>query len=465
MPPDAGLPDPDGLGHARSPGAQARRDPERGSAEATVAEPVLPWTPPETFDEFRLERVLGRGGMGVVYLAHDTSLDRRVAVKFIASPRPDPWVRAYFETEALRSPGCSIRTSSRSFGSVRWGDTRISFLRVRRGSEPRGAALPVPWRRVLTLGVGLARGLAAAHRQGVLHRDLKPSNALVTEGGEVKLLDFGLAERFEPGEASPSSRAHSVVGTRPYLAPELLEGNPATPRSDLYALGLVLQELCTGEMPRGPTRERGTRGPRTVGGVEIDPDFDAIISRCLAPDPIERFASAGALCEALERLDRLSAPAPLVADNPYRGLAPFEAEHRSLFFGRDADIHAVLERLRHQSIVLVAGDSGSGKSSLCRAGVLPRLDAATLGGALEWKTAVLWPGRRPLETLAAALAPVLDRPETDLFSALVDSPVGSGGRCARRTRRDGAWSSSSISWRSCSPSPNRPGRVLRPLSR
>ena len=119
--------------------------------------------------------------MGVVYLAQDTTLDRHVAVKFIAAHQPEPRVREYFETEAraiarLQHP--NVVTVFR-VGEVD-GHPYIVSEYVD-GQSLAELALPVPWRRVLTLGVGLARGLAAAHRQGVLHRDLKPSNALVTE--------------------------------------------------------------------------------------------------------------------------------------------------------------------------------------------------------------------------------------------------------------------------------------------
>ncbi|WNG23778.1 protein kinase [Cystobacter fuscus] len=390
-----------------------------------VEEPGLSWTPPEVFDEFRLERVLGKGGMGIVYLAHDTSLDRRVAVKFIASSQPEPWVRAYFETEARAIARLQHPNVVNVFrvGEVNGHPYIVSEYVV--GQSLAELPLPVPWRRVLALGVGLARGLAAAHRQGVLHRDIKPSNVLLTGEGEVKLLDFGLAESFEPGVAAPSSLTSQLAGTRPYMAPELLKRAPATPRSDLYALGVVLHELCTGELP-----------PRVGSGAEVDPDFAAIIARCLAHEPLERFASAEALCEALERLEWLSAPAPLAASNPYRGLAPFEAEHRALFFGRDADIHAVLERLRHRPLVLVAGDSGAGKSSLCRAGVLPRMEAAPRDGIRELTTVTLWPGHRPLEALAAALAPVLGLREEALFTVLAETPAWLG-RALREAHQDG----------------------------
>lgn len=384
------------------------------------------WTPPEVFDEFRLERMIGRGGMGVVYLAHDTTLGRSVAVKFIASSQPEPWVRAYFDTEAraiarLQHP--NVVTVFR-VGRVNGHPYIVSEYVV--GQSLAELQLPVPWRRVLALGVGLARGLAAAHRQGVLHRDLKPSNALVTPDGEVKLLDFGLAERFEPGEDAPPSRPSLFAGTLPYLAPELWDRAPATPRSDIYSLGVVLHELCTGELPRGPRASREDESPRAGAGQGMDPDFAAIIARCLAADPRERFASAEALCEALERLARLTAHTPLLEGNPYRGLEPFEAEHRALFFGRDADIRAVLERFHHQPLVLVAGDSGAGKSSLCRAGVLPRVAAGVLDERREWLTLTLWPGHRPLEALAAALAPVLGKRETECVHAFAQTPCWLG---------------------------------------
>ncbi len=380
-----------------------------------------PWTPPDAFDEFRLERLIGRGGMGVVYLAHDTSLDRPVAVKFIADSHPKPWVRAYFEKEARIIARLQHPNIVRVFrvGEVDGRPYIVSeYITGRSLAE---LPLPIPWRQALGLGVGLARGLAAAHRQGVLHRDLKPSNALVTEAGEVKLLDFGLAERLEPEPASPPHGKALIAGTLPYMSPELFHGAPATPQSDLHALGLVLYELCTGALPhREASHAASSREPL------MDPDFAAIIQRCIAIEPRERFASAEALRDALERLERISAPAPLAAGNPYRGLEPFEAEHRALFFGRDADIRAVLERLRRQPLVLVAGDSGVGKSSLCRAGVLPRVAAGALGEGREVSTVMLWPGRRPLEALAAALAPALGQPEAQLVTALADTPAWLG---------------------------------------
>jgi formylglycine-generating enzyme required for sulfatase activity len=370
--------------------------------------------------------------MGVVYLAHDTELERPVAVKFIADSNPKPWVLEYFEGEARSISRLQHPNVVRVYRTGKVDGHPYIVSEYITGRRLADLPLPVPWRQALVLGLGLARGLAAAHRQGVLHRDIKPSNALVTEEGEVKLLDFGLAEHFEQEPTSlPSGKRH-IVGTLPYIAPEVLSDAQATPQSDIYALGLVLYELCTGVLPgqeaRAATPAPAPAGTPTPAGRTpvVDPDFAAIIQRCLAINPRERFASADALCEALERLERRIAPAPLDDSNPYRGLAPFDAEHRALFFGRDADVHAVLERLRHQPLVLVAGDSGAGKSSLCRAGVLPRVAASVLDESREMTTVTLWPGRRPLEALAAALAPFLGRKEEELVTLLADTPAWLG---------------------------------------
>jgi len=380
------------------------------------------WEPPSAVDDFRLVRRLGHGGMGVVYLARDTTLEREVAIKFIAEARPEPRTKEYFESEArllarLHHP--NVVTVFR-VGQTE-GHPYIASEYVVGNTLARLPA-PLPWPRVLALSLGLARGLAAAHRQGVLHRDIKPSNAIETIDGGVKLLDFGLAQRAEQAAQVTGPGARTVVGTPPYIAPELYAGSPATPRSDLYALGLVLHELSTGWLPRDAPADSASGSPPSQAPLTsgTDPELAAIIQRCIQPDPEERYASADLLCEALQRL-AARVPAAL-SINPYRGLAHFEPEHQALFFGRDADIQAVLERLHRQPLVLVAADSGTGKSSLCRAGVLPR---AATGAVFEGRpatTVTLTPGRRPLHALAAALAPILYIPEAELLAELSKEP-------------------------------------------
>src|SRR5262245_8847812 len=158
---------------------------------------VTRWVPPEELGEYRLVRPLGRGGMGQVYLAHDTLLDRHVAIKFIASIEPDRIARERFLVEAralarLHHPNVAI---IHRVGELD-GRPYLVYELVR-GQALDQLAAPLDGRRALDIGIGLARGLAAAHGRHVLHRDIKPANAVLTDDGEVKLLDFGLAKLLD----------------------------------------------------------------------------------------------------------------------------------------------------------------------------------------------------------------------------------------------------------------------------
>ena len=153
------------------------------------------WTPPEAFDEYRLVSLIGRGTTGRVYLARDTLLERPVAVKFVRALGPHALARFLVEARAAaRVQHPNVVTLYR-VGQLENHPYLISeFVR---GTSLDRLERPLPWERVLALGRDLARGLGAAHRRGVLHRDIKPANAILTETGEVKLLDFGLAKLLD----------------------------------------------------------------------------------------------------------------------------------------------------------------------------------------------------------------------------------------------------------------------------
>ncbi|QSQ11090.1 nSTAND1 domain-containing NTPase [Myxococcus landrumensis] len=646
-----------------------------------MSTPPGPLEPPREFEEYQVLRRLGRGAMGQVFLARDTLLDRLVAVKFIATPGgglPDAVARARFFQEAraiarLQHPNV---VAIHRVGEVRGQPYLVSELV--RGEPLDRLAVPLEGRQVLTLAVGLSRGLAAAHRCGVLHRDIKPANAILSEDGEVKLLDFGLAESltgeggprawagraslggaasevrdtgreaplalidtgrgdefasdpaagvdaaggsypvetrppartplptspvdtrpigpatFAPSDAqralaqpaspvdtrpigrtapaieshevqravaqpaspadtrplghtasahdsldaqqaiaqpsTPASRfethplaqaasaheqAHdeqrpriqssapaSPVETRPhqtgdgpppsspapfgshhataprdiaspispsapggpwdgvplalraqprlvldvpgtplYLSPELWRGEPATRASDIYALGVLLHELCTGTAPHQhvPIEELGRavleQRPPALADQQLDlpSGLAAIVDRCLALDPTQRFESGDALREALESLALPTHASPLPSGNPYRGLRTFEAEHRGVFFGREAELREVIDRLRGERFVLLAGDSGVGKSSLCRAGVVPAVSGATRGDdGPAWTLVSCTPGRQPLDALADALAPVLATSAESLLAQVNTEEPGALARALRR---------------------------------
>jgi formylglycine-generating enzyme required for sulfatase activity len=377
---------------------------------------VATWSPPREIDEYRLVKVLGRGAMGTVWLAHDTHLDRAVAIKLISEPAPDGDARAQFFTEAraaarLHHP--NVVTIHR-VGEV---DGRPYLVtEYLRGETLDRLPRPVDEALAGSLALGLARGLAAAHRRGVLHRDVKPANAILTEEGEVKLLDFGLA-RIDR-QPVPDGE---VAGTPAFLAPEVWAGEPPAPAADVYALGVALYQLVTGALP--------LRSPEAPRVHALRPGFPAglaaVIDRCLARDPAERFASGEAVREALE-IALAAARRPAIPEgNPYRSLLPFGPEHRALFFGRELEIADVIERLRAEPWVVVAGRSGAGKSSLVRAGIVPRVvdDAALAGDRPAWRAAAMVPAARPLAALVAACAPLVDEAEAELAAALRDDPA------------------------------------------
>ena len=398
---------------------------------AAGADPGLDpdWAPPQEFDDYEIVRPLGSGQNGRVFLALDTLLDRHVAVKFLSDARPGIAARQRLLLEARAAARIHHPNVVAIYRVGEHDERPYLVTEFVRGTTLARLERPVPWQRALAIGIDLARGLAAAHRRGVLHRDLNPGNAIVDEEGAAKILDFGLAALAGGPAAGP---AGTVTGTPDYLAPELWRGEPATRRSDVYALGALLYQLVAGHTPHADVA--ADELPRAA--VERDaPPLEAegpaaralaqVVARCLARDPEDRFASADELRAALEDIAlqaERGAAAAAPDSNPYRGLRPFEAEHRGFFFGRSYESGLVLERLTSEPFVLVAGDSGVGKSSLCRAGVLPAVAEGRLGEGRTWQTASMIPGRRPVAALAAALAPVLGVPD-EVVPDLVDEPA------------------------------------------
>jgi serine/threonine protein kinase/formylglycine-generating enzyme required for sulfatase activity len=440
------------------------------------------WSPPDEVDEFKLIRQLGRGAMGQVYLARDHLLDRLVAIKFITTIEPEARERFVVEARAAARIQHPNVVAVHRVGELNHRPYLIT--EYVRGKSLAEIALPMPWPRALELGLGLARGLAAAHSHGILHRDIKLANVVLSEAGEIKLLDFSLAKFVDatqsrlrsagpapsaPPDAAPPlpspppgpvnrfadtitlgapnsktlpdptlppaplwSRGQAeitdvgaLVGTPHYMAPELWAGESASRASDVYALGVLLHCLCCGSPPTEaadllelsrlvqshdppPLRERAP---------EVDRQLAEIIDRCLRRDPAARFATGGELCEALEALSAAVRSQAVQGSNPYRGLQVFEAGQRDLFFGRVAEIAAVVTLLRAQNFVLVAGDSGVGKSSLCRAGVIPAACDGGLDPSCRWSSVVVTPGRRPVHTLVAAIARARELDEEALSRA------------------------------------------------
>jgi len=279
---------------------------------------------PRRIEEYHLLRRIGQGAMGQVFLAVDLRLDRPVAIKLLTRETREA-ARARFLVEAravARLSHANVVTIHR-VGEL--GQQPFLVYEFVRGRSLDQVAKPLPWPRAREVALALARGLAAAHRAGVLHRDIKPANVILGEDGVVKLLDFGLAKLGEVGARdydeepardaplapTPSAsltQTGALMGTPLYMAPEAWLGEPASERMDLYSLGAVAYELCTGKpLHAGHTLDQVKQAafadpvPLAQRVPGIDARFASAIDGCLARDPGARHASAEALCTSLER--------------------------------------------------------------------------------------------------------------------------------------------------------------------
>lgn len=305
--------------------------------------------PPLEFDDFSLRRPLGRGASGRLYLATDRLLGRPVALKFLA--------RASDGRDLLAEARTLARFTHPNLVAVyRVGEVDgrryVAYEYVPGGSLERLG--PLPWPRALRLGLAAARGLAVAHRGGVLHRDIKPGNLMCVADDELKLVDFGLAQLT--GDAAPLLRpvipppatdptatlpdetqatvegmafaqAGELSGTPLYWPPETWSGAPATPERDVYSLGLVLHELLAGSLPTAGLSvhalwqyaQARDFPPLRTRCPEVPAGLAAQVDRCLARDPSQR-PTAAALAANLDALTALipftapTTPAPSSAD-------------------------------------------------------------------------------------------------------------------------------------------------------
>ena len=242
---------------------------------------------------YKVLEEIGRGGMGVVYLAEDTRLGRQVALKALpAALALHPDLRQRLRREARAAATISHPAVAVVYALEEMGDHLFIASEYVRGETLRDeiARGPVAPERARAIAVEIASALAAAHEAGVIHRDLKPENVLIKSDGGVKVVDFGIAQ-IEGAEATRLTRAGSMLGTPAYMAPEQLLGETVDGRADIYAWGIVLSEMLTG---RHPLQGRGDKSH-----VHLTGPFATVIGRCLHADPAARYTTAKELVSAL----------------------------------------------------------------------------------------------------------------------------------------------------------------------
>lgn len=271
---------------------------------------------------FRIDRRLGAGGMGEVYLATDTRLGRRVAVKVLAPDLTgDASRRQRFEREARAVSHLSHPHVCALYDVGREGEIDYLVMELVEGRTlaDRLAGGPLELDEALRFGVQIADALAAAHRKGIVHRDLKPGNVMITDAG-VKLLDFGLAKLLAdewdagarqtalPTASDPLTEKGTLLGTYPYMAPEQLEGREADARSDIFAFGALLYEMLTGERAFTGSSRASLIGailhkepaPLAERQPLTPPALERVVRKCLAKDPEARWQSAQDLRDEVE---------------------------------------------------------------------------------------------------------------------------------------------------------------------
>jgi hypothetical protein len=264
-------------------------------------------------DRYRLGEQIAVGGSARVVAAVDERLGRRVAVKLVdarAVEASDPAARQRFLREARTAAGFSHQHAVAVYDAGE--DAGVLYLVMELVDGPSLAQVladgPLPVDQAVRICAQVLAALEAAHASGVVHRDVKPANVLLTSSGEAKLADFGIAKRFDDLTDSVT-RTGFVVGTPRYLAPEQALGQPLTPATDVYAAGVLLYEMLTGEAPyegatpaaamlahhAAPVPDLTRRRP------DVPPGLAAVVTRALAKDPSDRYASAEAMAAALRR--------------------------------------------------------------------------------------------------------------------------------------------------------------------
>lgn len=259
-------------------------------------------------DRYEIEELVGMGGMGIVYRARDRRLDVPVAVKLLSEEKAaDPETLERFERELVLARQVTHPNVVRIHDIGQDGDRHFLTMDFVPGRSLKALLEeegPMPADRAASIGRDLAAALAAAHDKGVVHRDLKPANVLLDEEGRARITDFGVARSLSG--RGPTRTGH-VLGTPDYLSPEQALGERVDGRSDIYALGLLLYELVSGELPFSTDSvdeslaQRISGKPRDLTRLDVDvPAWLAqIIGRCLARNPDDRYQAARDLCDDL----------------------------------------------------------------------------------------------------------------------------------------------------------------------
>jgi WD40 repeat protein/serine/threonine protein kinase/DNA-binding SARP family transcriptional activator len=392
---------------------------------------------------YNLHEQIGNGDYGAVYRASQPSIGREVAIKVIQPQFANhPQFIRRFETEAQLVARLEHPHIVPLYDYWREPDGAYLVMRwLRNGSlQARLADGPLDLATTVTVVDQIASALHAAHRQGVVHRDIKPANILLDEDDNAYLSDFGIAidveRQFE--QPDPASAPSSPMN----ISPEQLLNEPVTPLTDLYSFGLVLYELLTGEHPFAGCLLNEITEHQLHDLIpfvqhkrdDIPPAVDTVIQRATAKHPSARFPDALSLAVAFRTAaiggksfdPQWSVVRPPTANlvNPYKGLHAFQEADAAVFYGRVNFVNQLVSRLSKTQFLAVVGPSGSGKSSVVRAGLIPALRQGSIPGSQNWFIATMTPGAQPLHELQIALTKIAIDPPSSLLEPLQKDTKG-----------------------------------------
>src|ERR1043166_4636946 len=266
-----------------------------------------------TLSQYKILEKLGEGGMGVVYKAEDTKLDRFVALKFLpphlnASAQDKArFIQEAKAAAALNHPNvCSIIDIQDRDGQM------FIVMEFVDGQTLREKKDSISFKQAIDIGIQIADGLSAAHEKGIVHRDIKPDNIMIRKDGIAQIMDFGLAKLR--GNVSRLTKEGSTVGTAGYMSPEQVQDQDADHRSDIFSFGVLLYELFTGLLPFRGVHETALMyeivnvdaAPMSTATPEIDAGLDAIVLECLEKDPRDRYQSIAEAGKDLRKFKRES---------------------------------------------------------------------------------------------------------------------------------------------------------------
>ncbi len=413
---------------------------------------------------YELRERIGEGGFGVVYRAYQAAVKRDVVIKAILpvyANNPD-FIRS-FEAEAQLIARLEHLHIVPLYDYWRGPEGAFLVMRWMRGGSLLDTLTAGPWDLLSTVRIldQIASALTLAHHKNVIHQDIKPANILLDEGQNAYLTDFGLAKDLEGGlDLAVSSLNASVRGSPAYISPEQIKRTAISPQTDMYSLGIVLFEMLCGVHPFGMTNMvemlRHQLNSQLPAIQTYRPDLpdkiNLVLWRATAKDPDIRYHSMIKMTEAFHEavadydihtqaaspygsqypalvptttgvisLASLEALLP-TSINPFKGLRAFQEADAADFFGREKLVDTLLARLSETTegsrFLAVVGPSGSGKSSVVKAGLIPALRQGRLAPWQKWFIVEMTPGSNPLFELENALMKVSTSPDNSVSQTL-----------------------------------------------